>query len=113
MVTIKINEEDLVDALVERVKYWTDDTDIIELYDRMYNSYVYGGCFDGAEIDIMNIVDNDYVNWCSILLRGDDGYEEIKAIYEEQGLGDCSCECQDYMCSYIEAEYNDMFLVRS
>lgn len=111
MVTVKMNEQDLVDMLVERVKFWSYDTDIIELFKRMCESYAYSGCFEGAEIDIMEIVDNDYVNYCSILTEGDDEYENIKAIYDEQGLGDCSCEHDGY--SYIEAEYNGMFLVRS
>lgn len=111
MVTIKIDEENLADMLMERVKFWTNDEDIIKLYEIMYMAYAESGCFEGMELDVMVLVDNDYVNYCSILTEGDDEYENIKAIYDEQGLGDCSCEHDGY--SYIEAEYKGMFLVRS
>ena len=111
MINIRIDEEELIEMLVDRVRFWTDDSDIIDLYEAMYENYAEGGCFDGAELNIMSIVDNDYVNWCTVLTEGDEHYAEIKAIYDEQGLGDCSCEDDWY--SYIEAEKDGMFLVRS
>lgn len=110
MITVKMDEDYLVDLLVERVCFWTDDEDIIDLYESMYQNYADGGCFDNMEINIMQIVDNDYINYCDVLCEGDDKYEEIKAIYKEQGLGDCSCEDVGY--SYIEAEKDGIFLMR-
>lgn len=111
MITLKMNEEDVLDMLVNRViEMWTTDSDIIELFRRMYEEYVYGGVFESMEFDPMVIVDNDYVNNCNVLSPGEDYYDEIKAIYDEQGLGDCSREIDAY--SYIEAEYNGLFLVR-
>ena len=110
MINIKIDEEHLLDLLNERVKHWTDDRDVQILYEQMYDNYIYCGCFEGVEIDINAIVDNDYTNYCDVICDDDERYEEIAKIYKEQGLGDCSCEC-DY-CDFIEAEYNGMFLVR-
>lgn len=114
MINVQVDEDYLVDLLVERVGVWTDDSDVIDLFKSMYRSYADGGCFDGMEIDIMNIVDNDYVNWCSVIYDSDNDFEELKEIYKEQGLGDCSCEIHGY--SYIEAVDNEenptMFLVR-
>lgn len=69
MITVKIDEADLLDMLVNRVGYWTDDREIKELYSQYYDSLVYGGCFDGAELDIHSIVDNDYVNWLTVVDR--------------------------------------------
>jgi hypothetical protein len=69
MITVKIDEADLLDMLVDRVGYWTDDRDVLKLYEQYYDSMVYGGCFDGAELDINSIVDNDYVNWCTVVDR--------------------------------------------
>lgn len=108
---IKIDEDTAIDMLIDRVSQWTEDEDVKELYRQMYNSYVYGGVFDNGEFDVMTIVDNDYVNYCDVLCDGDDYYEEIKTIYDVQGLGDCSCESENGI-GYIEAEYNGMFLIR-
>lgn len=110
MVTIRIEEENLLGMLMERVGHWTEDNDVYELYERMYQGYMGSGIFDAIDFDVKMIVDNDYINYCNVVCEGDDTYDEIKAIYDEQGLGDCSCESENY--SYIEAEYNDMFLVR-
>ena len=106
---VEINEEKALKLLVERVKYWTDDEDVICLFEKMYERYVYDGCFKGCEFDVMVIVDNDYINWCSVISEGDEAYEDIKRLYDEFGLIDISCEC-DY--SFIEAEHNGMFLIR-
>ena len=109
MINIKIDEEKLLDLLNQRVEYWTDDRDVQILYEEMYGNYIQSGCFEGMEIDINVIVDNDYTN-CDVICDDDERYEKIAKIYNEQGLGDCSCECD--CCDYIEAEYNGMFLVR-
>lgn len=69
MITVRMDEDTVIDLLVNRVKYWTDDDDTIELFEQYYTSMVEGGCFDGADLDIMSIVDNDYVNNTSIVTR--------------------------------------------
>ena len=107
---VKIDEGTLVEMLMERVEYWTTDWVTIALFRQMYESYVYGGCFEGIELDIPQIVDNDYVNNCIVVSEGDEGYEELLRVYEEQGLGDCSCEGVGY--DYIEAYESNTFLVR-
>lgn len=89
----------------------------------MYDNYVYNGCFEGAEINIMEVVDNDYVNHCDVLWPPENGetgydaekYRKVLKIYNEQGLGDCSE--YDIDCSFIEAmaedyDGNQVFLVR-
>ena len=74
MINIQMDSDDMVEALVERVGYWTDDSDVVELFDQYYENAVEGGCFDGGEFNVMSIVDNDYVNNTSITYRED--YEE-------------------------------------
>ena len=111
---VKIDESRAVDMLLERLEYWTDDLTTYRLYEAMYENYVWSGCFDGGEFDIMAIVDNDYVNYCTVIEEGDDAYEDIKELYKRDGLGDISCEHDlNNGYSFIEAEYNDSFLVRS
>ena len=114
LVSVKIESEELVDLLMNRLKeMWTQDEDVLNLYRKMYEDYCDSGCWDGCEFDVMKIVDNDYVNYCDVISQGEESFKEILKIYKEQGLGDCSCEC-DY--SYIEQVDNEdepkMFLVR-
>lgn len=109
MITVKISEESLLGALDDRVAQWRDDPDTQELYHIMYNNYIYDGCFNGMEIDIDEIVDNDIINYCYVLEEGEEEYELIKTLYEDD-IRDCSCESNIY--SFIEAEYNGKFLMR-
>lgn len=102
MVNVKLNEDDVVNVLIERLRYWTQNEDTIELYEQMYRDYVEGGCFDGIELDVMQIVDNDWVNWCDIIGDDDENWEKLVELYEE-GNRDVSCENVGY--SFIEA-YN-------
>ena len=110
---VNIDNDMAVDMLVERVKYWTDDITTYKLYEKMYESYVDSGVFDGGDFDIMAIVDNDYVNWCSVISEGDEEYEDIKKLYED-GEYDISCESDlNHGYSFIESEYDGSFLCRS
>ena len=110
---VKINEEMALNMLVERVKFWSDEDNVIELYSKMYEYYIESGCFEGMEFDINQIVDNDYVNNTAVVSEGDEGYEDIKKLYNLYGLGDISCEHEfNHGYSYIEAEYNGNFLIR-
>ena len=81
---VKIDEYDAIDMLVKRVEYWTDDSDVIELFEQYYTSMVEGGCFDGHDFDVMSIVDNDYVNNTSIVYRED--FEKDREEYIEKQL---------------------------
>lgn len=110
--TIRIDEDTAVEMLVQRVKFWTDDDTVISLYEKMYENSVYGGAYDGGTFDVKEIVDNDYVNWCKVISEGDDEYDDIKALYDEDGLADISCADNNHGISYIEAEYMGNFLVR-
>ena len=91
MITVRMDESDAIDLLVNRVKYWTDDDDTIDLFEQYYTSMVEGGCFDGADFNVMAIVDNDYVNNTSIITREEfekDREEYIKEQMEADGFMD-------------------------
>ena len=111
---VNIDNGTAVDMLLERLEHWTDDVTVYRLYEAMYERYVDSGVFDGGDFDVRVIVDNDYVNWCDVICEGDEIYEDIKKLYDEQGCGDISCEDElNHGYGYIEAEYDDCFLVRS
>lgn len=79
---VNIDNYDAINMLVERVGYWTDDSEVIELFEQYYTHMVEGGCFDGCNFDIMSIVDNDYVNNTSIVYRED--FEKARDEYIEE-----------------------------
>lgn len=112
--SVKIDNDKMINMLLERLGYWTDDDITFRLYEAMYKNYVYGGCFDDGEFDVKSIVDNDYANLCTVISEDDDEYEDIKKLYDKQGLGDISCEYGlNHGYGYVEAEYDGSFLVRS
>ena len=88
---------------MNRLTHWTQDPIAEELYEQMYQSYIDGGVFDGGKFDVMQIVDNDWVNYCEVVEPGDEEhhYDELLKLYKEQGLGDVSTE--DVGVLYIEA----------
>lgn len=95
MISVMIDEDKLIDMLLERLGFWTDDPDTLKLYEMYYENMVYGGCFDGAELDIMAIVDNDYVNWLDVISAEDFDNYNIEDENDER----------------IVAHYNGLFLV--
>lgn len=76
MITVQIDETTLLDMLVDRVEYWTDNRDIIKLYQEYYNNLIESGCFEGSVLDIAVIVDNDWVNYTQVVTA-----DELKSQY--------------------------------
>ena len=113
MVNVKIDESDLLEMLMDRVEFWDRSEAEVNLYEKMYQSEIDDGCFEGAEIDVNLIVDNDIINYCNIVEEGEKEFENILQLYKEQGLGDISMESH---YSFIEAvddeEKPKAFLVR-
>lgn len=110
---VNIDNDTALEMLIDRLKFWTDDPDVIALYEKMYENYIDCGCFDGRKLDIMTIIDNDYINYCDVISPGDDCYNDIKSLYDLEGITDISCEEKNHGYNFIEAEHNGYFLVRS
>ena len=102
-VTVKISKDDLLDMLIERVCFWGKGREHKDLYEKMYESSIFNGVFDNAELDIMGIVDNDIINYTTILEEGDEDFLEVLE-FTEQGEYDISCET---CYSFIEAVSDD------
>lgn len=106
---IIIPDYDVIEFLVNRVKFWTKDKEIIELYKRMYLNLLEVGCFE-EEIDLYDLVDNDYVNYCKVIFENDEDYEIIKYTYLNNEF-DIS-EITSYNCIESASDDLKMFLVR-
>ena len=104
-VMVDIDEDDLLELLMNRLKRWTDDPVATELYEQMYQSYIDVDAFSSGKFDPMVIVDNDWVNYCDVVGPGEENYDALLKLYQENGLGDVSVEDVGY--SFIEAATED------
>lgn len=68
---VRIDEYDALEMLMDRLKFWTDDDVTTKLYEQYYEGIISNGVFDGAEFNVMSIVDNDYVNWLDVITKED------------------------------------------
>lgn len=111
---IYVENDEFLDMLIDRLRNWTDDPDIIELYKQMYNNYIDEGVFENTSASVSEIVDNDYINYCDVIAEGDDDFNKLYDYYKRYGAGDCSTDFEDI--SYIEAVDNrdnpTLFLIR-
>ena len=115
MVMINISEERLLNLLMNRFCEFTGletNTEEYKLFKQMYQRAIDDGIFESIE-DFRPevIVDNDYVNYCTVVRKGDDDYNKVKELYKKNGWFDISCET---CYGFIEAanEEGDVFLVR-
>ena len=112
MITITLENDEALDMLMNRLSVWTDDKKEQDLYKQMYESYIEDGCFDGGNFDVMSIVDNDYVNYCSTIYKEDCSEEDWNKLIElyDEGYRDISCEefeGDTIWQSFIEAMNDD------
>lgn len=104
-INVLLDEDYVVDLLVKRVEFWTQDEDIIDLYRKMYENII--DCFDGAELDVSMIVDNDYINKCKIIRKGNKDYNKVKKL-AMNNKSDCS---ENTVYDHIEAFNDDYSLI--
>ena len=99
MVTVTINEDTLLEMLLDRLRFWTDDESVINLYRDYYEGLVYSGCFEGCTLDIMSIVDNDYINNLAPIRKED---------FEQWGI---ESEIDDKIVAFNEEK--DLYLIKT
>ena len=99
MVTATIDEDTLLEMLLDRLEFWTSDEDEINLYRDYYEGLVYSGCFEGCNLDIMMVVDNDYINNLAAISKED---------FEQW---DIESEVDDKIVAFNEEK--DLYLIRS
>ena len=71
MVTVTVNEDTLLEMLLNRLKFWISDESEVNLYKDYYEGLAYSGCFEGCKLDIMSVVDNDYINYLTTISEED------------------------------------------
>ena len=107
LINVQIEDEQILDMLLERCEVWGTSKNNIDLFEKMYQHYIEDGCFDGAELNVMSKVDNDVVNYCSVIEEGEKDFGKLLKLYKK-GEYDVSCEnFKEYSISYIEAVSDD------
>lgn len=109
MIKINMNNQAALDLMVKRIRYWTDDEIKILLYSKMYDRMIDDGTLsiimDCQRCDYTHIVDNDYLNNCAMLTKGEDiDFAKVCRLYNKYRYADISGEVfEDYKISNIEA----------
>lgn len=88
-ITVKIDIDTAVEMLMERLSAWTKDSDTLKAYEQMYRENCEDGLYDGGNFDIMQIVDNDWVNWICVVDKSEVSKEDWNAL-KKLGRGDLS-----------------------
>lgn len=84
MIDVLMEEEDVLQLLNERVGFWSDDPITCELFEMYYSRMLDEGCFDGARFDVREIVDNDYINWMSVITEDEFENYHIMNEYDDR-----------------------------
>ena len=99
MITVTVDENKLLEMLLDRLRFWTSDESVVKLYMDYYEGLVYSGCFEGCNLDIIIIVDNDYVNDLAVISKED---------FEQWGI---ESEVDDKIVAFNKEE--DLYLIRA
>ena len=67
MINAQIDEEQLLNLLMRRMQYWTNDANALNLYEQYLRDLINGGCFEGANLNISMLIDNLYINETQIM----------------------------------------------
>lgn len=102
-ITVKIDKDWLLQMLLERCDFWETSRENEDLFEKIYSNYIENGVFDGAELNIMAIVDNDVINYTTIIEDGDEDFQEV---LEQHRQGEYDISCQTCY-SFIEAVSDD------
>lgn len=103
-----IDNDTALAMLLDRCEVWETSRENYDLYEKMYRDYIDWEAFDGAEFDPMVIVDNDVVNYTTVVHKGDEDFDKLLELHHKDER-DVSCEEFKYYrnLSYIEAVSDD------
>lgn len=99
MITVKIDELALLNMIMTRVERWIDDPIKENLLEDYYKGLVYSGCFEGANLNIAIVVDNDIINNTTFIHK-----EDFKD-------WDITSEIDDSILAFNEEE--DLYLIKT
>lgn len=99
MINVQIDETTLLNLFMDRMEYWTSDSDVLELYEEYLQVLIDNGCFEGTVLEVNIIIDNLYINDTSTMNR-------LELAHNNIDINDC-----DKILAKNEAK--DLYLVSS
>ena len=97
MINVRIDEATLLNLFMDRLEYWTNDKDVMELFGSYLKSLIDCGYFEGAELDINLIIDNLYINDTLVM--------------DKEDLEDNNIDIKDTDKVLAKDENNDLYLI--
>ena len=83
LVTVKVEDWQLLDMLLDRCDAWETSKENKDLFEKMYSHLIDSCCFEGEEFDVMKIVDNDVVNYCSVIDNTEKDFNKLLELCEQ------------------------------
>lgn len=102
MITWTIDEDDFLEMLLDRLADWTNGTmsEEYELFEQYYTDMVESGAFSDFSGTIAEVVDNDWVNYFSVVEKSDVEDQFGKTLEELQDDGCIYAETDNYVLVY-------------
>lgn len=97
MINVQIDETTLLNLFMDRLEYWTTDSDVTALFEEYLENLIDGGCFEGVELDVDAIIDNLYINDTTIM--------------DKEELDNNEIDAEDYDKVLAKNEDKDLYLV--
>lgn len=119
-IQVEIDVDTLVETFVNRAEQWIKDKAILDAYEQMYKENAESELYEGidfSELGVMQIVDNDCVNWISVVEKKDASAEDWKALQKlgRGDLDDASSSLDSLDCGntgFLEVITNKVALIR-
>ena len=92
---VNIDDDTIYEMLMDRVRFWTDDDDVIALFGDYYGEMVAHKAWDGSPFDVQQIVDNDYINNFEYGTK-----EDIKNMFPDFNQGNIFAETNGLILYY-------------
>lgn len=116
-INVKLHIDDVYNLFEDRVIYNLGDTHEADLYIKMYEEAINEGVFDGQELRVSYIVDNDIHNYTQILYKKDLGEEFFNKLCEFYKEGkkeiDVNEDLKDLDLEDLERKWGDWFYSES
>lgn len=83
MITVKIDEDELLNMMMSELSGWNKTDEEALLYEKMWEKEIRAGIYDNEELDISGWVDNDVINNTEIIYSDDDRFADLLEAYKD------------------------------
>ena len=83
-----LEDNDYMTLLMGRLEFWKPSETEKILFEKYYTNMVENDIIANLDYTVNEIVDNDYVNYCTVIEEGwSRDFKEVKRIFEQEGIG--------------------------